>query len=205
MTDNFPPLVLECPECGERYLIPNPKNKPSENRAVFSDGFFFDEYQWRVPLIIGCVTCELGFFPENGKLIAEPSLDEFNEKWIDTKKAQAPQAGVLALELRARRDMLVDKEVAIRTELWYAGNHTALGQKMLLNNKRFNQFWFESLIKLEELLPHTNMDKLLLKAEINRQLGFFEKTISLLDNVSNVIAQRIIAESLLENRKPFTL
>ncbi|MBN2263294.1 MAG: hypothetical protein JW735_10295 [Prolixibacteraceae bacterium] len=205
MTDNFPPLVLECPECGERYLIPNPKNKPSESRTVFSDGFFFDEYQWRVPLIIGCVTCELGFFPENGKLIAAPTIDEYNEKWLDTKKAQPPSAGALALELRVRKNLPYDKEIAIRKELWYAGKHTETGRKMIQNNQRFNQFWLESLNQLEKMLPQTDADILLLKAEINRHLGFYDKTISLLANTKNVIGKEIIARALLENRMPFIL
>lgn len=205
MTDNFPPLVLECPECGERYLIPNPKNKPSESRTVFSDGFFFDEYQWRVPSIIGCVTCELGFFPENGKLIAEPTLDEYNEKWLDTKRAQAPSAGTLALELRVRKCLPVDKELTIRKELWYAGNHTEVGKEMLQKNQRFSQFWLDSLIKLEKLLPQTDVDNLIMKAEINRQFGFFEESISFLADTDNSIGQKIIAEALLQNRKPFIL
>lgn len=205
MTDNFPPLVLECPECGERYLIPNPKNEPSESRIVFSDGFFFDEYQWRVPLIIGCVTCELGFFPENGKLIAQPTLKEFNEKWIDTKKAQAPQAGTLALELRAQKNLPLVKELAIRIELWYAGNHTDLGKEMLQKNSRFNQFWLESLLKLEDMLPQTNADYLLLKAEINRQIGIFDKSISLLDALDNITAKKIYTEARKGNSKLFVL
>ncbi|HPR59846.1 MAG TPA: hypothetical protein PLF35_02810, partial [Prolixibacteraceae bacterium] len=68
-----------------------------------------------------------------------------------------------------------------------------------------SQFWLDSLINLEKLLPQTDVDNLIMKAEINRQLGFFEESISFLADTDNSIGQKIIAEALLQNRKPFIL
>ena len=111
--EHLPPIVLECPECGEKYLVSRYSNLPSEKAILFSDGFFIDDLNWRTPLIIGCVTCELGFFPQNGKIVAEPDWDEFYTVWSEIKKAQPPTPGALALELRARKKMTLFEEVAL--------------------------------------------------------------------------------------------
>jgi hypothetical protein len=147
----LPPLVLECPECGERYLISNPQNKPSGKAIVYSDGFFFDELNRRTPFVIGCVTCELGFFPESGKLIAEPTWDQVFSIWGNVKWAQPPTPSQLALELRVRKHLPVEQEIALRKEFWYAGNHSTNGVKLLKQNSKFNDFWYESIFRLENL------------------------------------------------------
>lgn len=186
-----PPIVLECPECGEKYLIFRESYTPSENATLFSDGYFIDDLNWRTPKIIGCVTCELGFFPEKGKIIAEPGWDEFHEKWTHIKKAEPPTAGSLALELRARKNIDPIAELAIRLEFWYSGNHSETGRLLLAKNEKFRIFWNESLIRLEELLSPNLEDQLLVKAEINRQLKNFDQCISLLSENKHPLGQSI--------------
>lgn len=189
--NQLPPIVLECPECGEHYLISRTSALPSERANLYSDGFFIDQIHWRTPLIIGCVTCELGFFPEKGKLIAEPDWDEFNEKWCDIKKAEAPTAGSLALELRARRNMNTSEELALRREFWYAGTHSETGRLLMSRNKKFEQFWLSSLVQLEVMTGTESNEALLLKAEMNRQLGRFDQCIELLKNLHDEQGRQI--------------
>ncbi len=155
--DLKPPIVLECPECGEQYLI-SQNIQPSEEAMLFSDGFFTDTNTWRTPRIIGCVTCELGFFPAAGKLIATPNWSDFNAKWSHLKKASPPTAGALVLELRVRKNLNIDQEIAIRTELWYATNHTTKGQELLSKNEKFKAFCIQSLNKLETLIQPVNTE-----------------------------------------------
>lgn len=198
-----PPIVLECPECGEKYLISRESNNPSEKAVLYSDGFFFDETNWRTPNIIGCVTCELGFFPQNGKVIAEPDWDEFHERWAQIKKAEAPTAGALALELRARRNINMLDEIALRIEFWYSGHHAETGRLLLSKNQKFKQFWNENLIKLETILPSEPNIQLMIKAEINRQLGNFEKCVDLLSSDNSFFAEQIIEQALQHNSSLF--
>jgi hypothetical protein len=197
----LPPIVLECPECGERYLI-SQQNEPSEKAIIFSDGFFIDEVNWRTPLIIGCLTCELGFFPNKGKYIASPDWDEFNEKWSHIKKAEAPTAGALVLELRARKKLSPDDEKALRTELWYAGNHSETGKKLKEKNPKFNLFLTENIASLENILFPNNTENILLKAEANRQLGHFDKCIGLIDGLKSPISETIKTAALAGLREP---
>jgi len=186
-----PPIVLECPECGEKYLISRESNTPSENATIFSDGFFIDELNWRIPKIIGCVTCELGFFPEKGKIIEKPGWNEFHEKWSQIKKAEPPTAGSLALELRARKNIDPMDELALRLEFWFSGNHTENGRMLLTKNEKFSTFWNESLMKLENLLSPNIEDQRLVKAEINRQLKRFDQCISLLSGMNHPMGKSI--------------
>ena len=203
--EHLPPIVLECPECGEKYLVSRYSNLPSEKAILFSDGFFIDDLNWRTPLIIGCVTCELGFFPQNGKIVAEPDWDEFYTVWSEIKKAQPPTPGALALELRARKKMTLFEEVALRTEFWYAGNHTEPGRLMLTKNEKFRKFWIESITTLEQIIPTDSLNSQLIKAEINRNLGHFERSLSLLDGLENNTAAQIREKALQKDIAVFQL
>lgn len=194
----LPPLVMECPECGEQFLISRDSDNPSENATIFSDGFFLDELNWRTPEVIGCVTCELGFFLHEGKLVAEPNWEEYNEKWSHLKKAEPPTAGSLALELRARKNMIFKVESALRKEFWYAGIHSETGRILMGKNEKFKNFWFDSLSKFESMIQENNLDDILLKAECNRQLGHFTECIKLINNTDQKLAQLI--KSRAENK-----
>ena len=192
------PIVIECPTCGEKYLLS--RNLPSENAILFSDGYFFDEENWRTPGLIGCVTCELGFFSEKGKVIAEPDSSDFQKYWSQLKRAEAPSASALILELRTRRKMSLKEEKIIRQELWYAVNHTAKGQQLISQNARFHAFCIDSLERLENLLSGEKSEELLLKAEINRQLGNFDKCIGILNSETSSLAKNIREAAANENR-----
>ncbi|MCF8361961.1 MAG: hypothetical protein K9G70_04985 [Prolixibacteraceae bacterium] len=178
--------VLECPECGEQYIISAPADSPSETATLFSDGFFIEDgnTHWRTPLIIGCVTCELGFMPEKGKQIATGSLDELLEKFPDIKKAMPPTAGTLVLDLRSRMKMETDEETAIRREFWYAARHTEKGQGLLQRNNKFKDFYNQNIEKLIEIMPAKNEHGLLIKAELFRQTGRFQEAIEMLYNTT---------------------
>jgi hypothetical protein len=197
------PIVILCPTCGEKFLLS--RNLPSENAILFSDGFFVDEENWRTPGIIGCVTCELGFFSEKGRIIAEPDLEEFQKHWSHLKRAEAPSASALILELRTRRKMDLKEEKIIRHELWYAVNHTEKGQQLILQNARFHAFFKESLVRLENIFSIENREELLLKAEINRQLGNFDKCIGLLSSENGSLAGEIREAASNKNDRIFQL
>ena len=77
MTEEMP-VVIECPSCGERYLIWPAMSELPQGTTYYSDGYFTSDNKWRTPEIIGCVTCELGFTPQNGKIIATPNREEFH-------------------------------------------------------------------------------------------------------------------------------
>lgn len=172
---------------------------------VFSDGFFTDDLNWRTPLIIGCVTCELGFFPQNGKVLAEPDWEEFNAIWSKIKRAEPPTAGALALELRARKKMPFVEELALRKEFWYAGNHSESGKLLLSKNEKFKKYWIESLASLEQMIETDNVQSQLLKAEINRNLGRFERSVSILKGMENSTATQIREKAMLKNIMSFQL
>ncbi len=197
------PIVLECPECGEQYLISKSANEPSSSAVVYSTGYYIDETNWRTPGIIGCVTCELGFTPAEGKVIDEPDWDAFVEKWSQVKKAEPPTAGALALELRVRKKMERDFEISLRTEFWYAAIHTETGRLLMQKNKKFKEYWIDSLTKLESLLIKES--ELILKAEINRELGEFDSCIALLEGQSDEHAKQILEKAKAGNAEVFVL
>jgi hypothetical protein len=185
--------VLECPECGEQYIISAATDSPSETATLFSDGFYTEnvDTRWRTPLIIGCVTCELGFMPEKGKQIATGTLDELLEKFPAIKKAMPPAAGTLVLDLRARKNMETVEETAIRREFWYAALHTEKGQGLLQRNKKFKAFYNQNIEKLIEIIPTKNDAGLLLKGELLRQNGCFDKALAVLQKTRSEHARQI--------------
>lgn len=199
-----PPIVIECPECGEKYLIFEGQVSFSEQALRFTDGYVSDQLAWRTPGIIGCVTCELGFFPEKGKLVARPTWDEFSQNWCHLKKAEPPSAGSLAIELRVRKNMTREIELTLRRELWYAANHTENGRLLLEKNARFKAFYLESLQNMQRILDETNEEELLEKAEILRQLEQFDMAQNLLQVHKSSWAEAIKTQCLLQNNQPIT-
>ncbi|MBN1767443.1 MAG: hypothetical protein JXR50_13200 [Prolixibacteraceae bacterium] len=194
--------VLECPECGEQYIVSPRGNLPSEAATLFSDGFFIenDDSNWRTPLIIGCVTCELGFMPQAGKVIAKGSLYELLEKYPGIKKATPPTAGALVLDLRARTKISESEEIAIRRELWYAALHTEKGRALLQCNKKFVAFFHQNLMRLINRVSDT-----LLQAEIYRQTGAFDQCLDLLQNDSETMAKQIGQQANAKNSMVFQI
>lgn len=180
-----PPIVIECPECGEKYLIFEGEIPFSEQAKRYTDGYTTDTQAWRTPGIIGCVTCELGFFPEKGKLVARPTWDEFNENWCQLKKAEPPSAGSLAIELRVRKNMTREIELTLRRELWYAANHTENGRLLLEKNERFKAFFQDSLQQMALLLDENIESERILKAEALRHLGQFNEALNLLKHMNS--------------------
>jgi hypothetical protein len=188
---HLPPIVLECPTCGEKYLVSREPITPSEKCIQFSDGYYTDELIWRTPGIIGCVTCELGFMPEKGKIVATPDWDDFYQNWSHIRQAQPPAPGALALELRARRNMDAVTEKIIRKEFWYSANHTETGKALMVNNFKFKNYWLSSLERYKELLDMDCPEEKLLKAEVNRQLGRFEQCLAMLEQLEGKMADAI--------------
>lgn len=204
MTEEMP-VVIECPSCGERYLIWNEMSELPKGTTYYSDGYFISENKWRTPGIIGCVTCELGFTPQSGKIIATPNREEFYQNWSHMKPAQPPTTGALVLELRARKTMDVSMEKILRKELWYSTSHTTAGKNLLENNAKFRNFWNESMIRLESLFDCSKPDEVLLKAEINRQLGRFEQSLELLLSEKGNVAEAIRNASQSKNSTLFVV
>jgi hypothetical protein len=202
---HLPPIVVECPSCGERYLISHEQNSLSEKAIFYSDCFYSDEFNWRTPEIIGCVTCELGFLPQAGKIIATPDWNDFYKNWSHLKQAQPPTAGALVLELRARRNMEPAIEKILRKELLYSGLHTEAGRALLANNMKFKSFWFASLERFEELLVLNTEEERMLKAEVNRQLGRFEQCLSIIDQLQGKQPEAIKKEAQKGNSLLFQI
>lgn len=200
-----PPVVIECPECGEKYLIFEGQVPFSDQAIRYTDGFISDQQAWRTPGIIGCVTCELGFFPEKGKLVARPTWDEFNQNWSHLKKAEPPSAGSLAIELRVRKNMTRIEEMTLRCEFWYATNHTENGRLLKTQNPRFKEFYIESIQCLGRMLDENNEREILLKAEILRQLSQFDEALRLLQATDSVWSNALKELCLLQNNKITTL
>lgn len=199
-----PPIVIQCPECGEIYLLAGIPKEPSENATRYSDGFFVDQESWRTPGIIGCVTCELGFFPEEGKIVARPDWTDVCQNWSHLKKAEPPAAGALALELRVRKKMTPETEIKIRKEFWYAGNHSEVGRLLLKNNSRFRQFWEQNLEILEQMYRQEEPAERLIKGELNRQMGQFGICLSVLTGLNSEEALAIRENALKSNREVFS-
>lgn len=204
MTEEMP-VVIECPSCGERYLIWAAMSELQQGTTYYSDGYFTSDNKWRTPEIIGCVTCELGFTPQNGKIIATPNREEFLKNWSHLKPAQPPTTGALVLELRARKNMDTTMKKVLRKELWYSTSHTTAGKNLLENNAKFRNFWNESIVRLESLFDCSKPDEVLLKAEINRQLGRFDQSLELLSSENGNVAEAIRNASLDKNSALFVV
>ena len=96
-------------------------------------------------------------------------------------------------------------EKILRKELWYSTSHTTAGKNLLENNAKFRNFWNESIVRLESLFDCSKPDEVLLKAEINRQLGRFDQSLELLSSENGNVAEAIRNASLDKNSALFVV
>ena len=80
----------------------------------------------------------------------------------------------------------------IRLEIWHLGNHHPDRNSELLNDYDSKEKWIEHLDYLETLLKETNPDELLFKAELNRYLGRFTRSLELLDKYQGDVPAKFI-------------
>lgn len=198
-----PEIIIACPECGDLARRPTLASGNTFHAVQWSDGKLDAPMLPEYPELTRCRGCRKLYWlrdaPEAGEL--EPFHDYEGEDippaWLTAERADEPDLDEYADALEAAMTTDRDDERFLRTRYWWLYNdphreqqqHEARGSrrqskhlKRALQRAAAHAPRMEANLKqLAKLLDARKTHERLMKAEITRHLGRFDKAIALLE------------------------
>ena len=162
--------LFECPKCSAKLKTKNEDTEPPQHTVYFSDGFISGSNHSFPLLFVECPICHDGIF------IADQSVQESNNSLVnDSFETGFPSPHLILEALLKPENHERERQIYLRKQFWYLGTHNLFGDELLINDYHFKNDWLDNLEFLESLLDENRPDEVLLKIEVNRQLGRFKK------------------------------
>lgn len=167
-------ISFECPFCCVTLKHELPGKPDTDELIRFSDGFATLPGQPFFSKLLQCPVCNEVFLID--------SIEEFKPCVEDNPCTETSEPGFdRYFEFLKNSSLTPEQELMVRLEIWHLGNHHPDLSSELLNHYEIKEKWIEHLDYLETILNETNPEQLLLKAELNRHLGRFTRSLELLD------------------------
>ena len=200
-----PTIIISCPHCGQyakkRTLI----SGNTFGAKLWSDGKKIAPMLPDFPNLVVCSKCDQFYWVKDAKKIAEvTNYSEQKDKWSNAEFIEFPTFYQYFKALKTIPD-----ERYIRIRIWWSyndyfrmGKGKEVTQDMLdLNTK--------NLTALLKLLDESDQNDLLMKAEILRNLGWFEESKLLLDRISDGdlawVKEKFLVKINKQNKQTFRL
>ena len=170
-----PDKIYECPTCKNLLFNASILSGNTFGEKVFSDGkreaFMFPTF----PILTKCTRCSTFVWLNKIKKVEKKLSELSDEKLKDTKRVKflTVYEYLSVLKYTNYND---EEEKFIRRRILWEFNDRVRESKPLLNTEDEKKIWKENIFKLMFLIDSSldNDDKLLY-AELNRNLGDFEK------------------------------
>jgi hypothetical protein len=166
------PIVRECPHCKAQFVHEETVSGNTIGAKFYTDGRSYAPMLPEHPWLAKCPTCG-GLFWVDAARMVEIGFDAVKGK----PQVKAPSKKEM-LDFLAGTALTEDKQVYLRMRVWWAANDV---WRWLPNPKpTFSKEHVKNLKALSALLDESNSDQRIIKAEIARELGEFEKCLKLL-------------------------
>jgi hypothetical protein len=167
-------ITFECPFCCVSLKHELPEYTDNDEIIRFSDGFTTYPGQPFFSKLVQCPVCNEVFLID--------SIEDHQPCRNDNPCTETMEPAFdRYFEFLKNSALTPEQDLMIRLEIWHLGNHHPDRNSELLNDYDSKEKWIEHLDYLETLLAETNPEQLLLKAELNRHLGRFTRSLELLD------------------------
>lgn len=166
--------VVECPSCGAHHKMRKPKTK-LKCYEIYSDGKTISPELDEALEVAACAACGECFWIEDASLPKE----EVTEEMPSLKPLTIAQyAGMLDAEV-----ITTDEEEILRMELLWAFNDRVRADKPMFENEGDEELWAQNMTILYNLLDSADVYSRLLKAEIDRERGEFDRAEEILSKI----------------------
>ncbi len=179
-----PDSVYQCPKCDNLLKNRNLLSGNTFGARIFSDSKRIAPMLPEYPNLTKCRKCNTIFWL--CKLQEIGTLDWSNEQNPNWENADSADFLTIDDYLNAIETGLaenVDEEVLIRMLIWWAFNDRLRNGKEIFRNESDEIRWKENCLALMALLDLKNDSQKIMLAELNRNLGDFEKCISIIDSI----------------------
>ncbi len=128
---------------------------------------------------------------------------------INTEWQNAPSADFLGIDgyfevLEKGVAENKEDELYVRQSIWWAYNDRVRSQQNCFKDEHDELRWKENLVQFLNLLDASDLNQKIMMAEVNRNLGEFEKCIGLVESIDNSnldwLKEKLVNECKRENR-----
>lgn len=189
-----PIYIYKCTKCNNYIFNPSWASGGIYDARYFSDSKRYTLLTLRFPIITKCKQCSNIFWINKQKELAI-----YNDNDVRDEKHKKPQRAkelkidefFEALEKNVHENN--EEEFYIRKQIWWSYNdRIRIYPRKMFNSKEDEQrFWGNNMRMLELidiLLESDNEpDYLVIKAEINRNLGHFDKCMSIIETLKDLL------------------
>jgi len=205
-----PDIIYKCPKCGSFLKNKSLMSGNTIGACHYSDGKVIAMMMPEYPYITKCEKCKKIFWLEEEFEVG--TCNAWDES--DSQYANVSYANFLSIEeyfealeldgiIRKKKD-----ELYIRQRIWWSYNDRVRmkGKKMFINVDD-QILWKSNLERILEILNKKDINHLIMTAEIYRNLGDFEKCMSIIQSIAEPgfedIKDAFIKECNAKNTKVF--
>ena len=201
-----PIIIRECPHCKGHFKESTIASGNTFGARYWTDGKMEADMLPEVDWLVSCPNCLVPVWVDSATEVGQVERP-YRESASDYKNAdkleygQTPSAEGYLIALRDD-SMPIEEQTYIRLRLWRLWNDSRRKSTKPQPLKNYEIVNLEALLKL---LDGADIDALVTKAEINRELGRFNEAIQLLDwPDKSADGSRIeFIRQLAKNRDPF--
>jgi hypothetical protein len=194
-----PEYVRRCPHCSGFFSHWTIGSGNSFDAVFWTDGKMWAPHFPERPWLVKCPTCHAFLWIDEPEIVAEISRGQPDERWKTVKQPEALNESDL-LSIADTLGSWPEKEKYARRQAWWLRNDPI--RNGLLDTVGWTDERRTNVLRLRELLDDKNPLELVLKAEIDRELGDFEGCLQRLrGSTRDVDVRRVLHIRSLAKRK----
>jgi hypothetical protein len=205
-----PDYIIQCPLCNNKLIKRSLLSGNTIGEKLFSDGKRITPMLTEFPSLTKCDACNNIFWVHKAK-----EIEVFDYGCAVCEDGKKPDF-VRFLDVKEYFDALSfqvfktkAEELYIRRKIWWSFNDRGrIGEDLFKNNAE-QELWHENHIHLIAVLNPEDVNQKIMIAELNRNLGFFEKCIDMINSIPDTdmdwLKAKFLKECELKNMKVFQL
>ena len=194
-----PNYIYKCPNCGNLLKKRSLSSGNTLGAEVFSDGKRIAPMLREFPNLTKCKKCGSFFWLSKLQEIGtyEWGQDE-NPLWENADEAEFLRIDEYFAAINTGIAENDKEELEIRQRIWWSFNDRLRDNRKIFIDEGDELNWRMNINELMKLIDQTDNNKIIVLAELNRNLGNFEKCISLIQSIDNEkyiwIKEKFLAE-----------
>jgi hypothetical protein len=200
-----PPIIISCPHCGQYAKKQTLISFNTFGAQLWSDAKRITPMKPEFPSLVLCTKCDQFYWVKDARKIAEiKNSAELKEKYCNVEFIEFPTFHQYFKALETIPD-----EKFIRIRIWWSYNDYSRNGKEKDISQDMQDLNTKNLLALLKLLDESDQNDLLMKAEILRNLVWFDESKLLLDRIRDVdlipIRDKFLVEINKQNKQVFRL
>jgi hypothetical protein len=171
-------LYYECPKCKNILSKGSLLSGNNIGAELFSDGKQIAPMLPEFPSISKCSKCSTIFWLNKVSIIDNDEIED-----VEQAKFLTPDEYIIAIQNNNYKSK--KEELFLRTRLWWKFNNRIRDNKALFEKENDEKIWAENIERLIKLLNYNDIDQRIMIAELNRNLGNFQKCSDILATLTN--------------------